>query len=232
MTQETWKPLKDVVELGDYYAVSSSGSVKNVLTGKILKPLNDGRGYLKVRLCWNKQWKDHRVYRLVALAFIPNPDNKPIVNHIDGDKYNNSALNLEWVTGAENTNHAFATGLISRRYGSATSNAKLSEQDVTQVKKMLIEKVAMTKIAATFGVSAQTIAKIKQGEAWTHVYVEGFKPTPRKPKGQIKLTVESANNIRLLFSEGRGKKQLAEQYGVSWWTIHNIVTKKAWKAAE
>ena len=69
------------------------------------------QGYLHVGLTINKKVKQMRVHRLVAEAFIPNPENKPYVNHIDGDRKNNHITNLEWVTPAENAQHAVEAGL-------------------------------------------------------------------------------------------------------------------------
>lgn len=72
---------------------------------KELKPAFNKKGYPTVRLSSENRKKSARIHRLVALAFIPNPDNKPEVNHIDGNKQNNKAENLEWVTNAENHRH-------------------------------------------------------------------------------------------------------------------------------
>lgn len=110
---EIWK---DVEGYEGIYKVSSLGNVKKLNyknSGKEqnISLCNDADGYLLVNLRLNNKSKSKRVHRLVAQAFIPNPDNKPQVNHIDGDKQNNKIENLEWVTPLENNKHAWDTGL-------------------------------------------------------------------------------------------------------------------------
>ena len=99
---EIWKDIEGYEGL---YQVSSWGRVKNSRTGRILKGLRDKDGYLLVGLCKKSVSQTHKVHRLVAEAFIPNPQNKPQVNHIDEDKENNHVENLEWSTAKENANH-------------------------------------------------------------------------------------------------------------------------------
>ena len=94
------------------YSVSDTGEVRNDKTNKLLK-LSMQQGYYHVTLSINKKAKRFRVHRLVAEAFIPNLENKPYVNHIDGCRSNNNLYNLEWVTPSENTQHAVKTGLMS-----------------------------------------------------------------------------------------------------------------------
>lgn len=93
------------------YSVSTNGEIKNDNTDKILSQRTQ-QGYKHITLTINKKAKSCRVHRLVATAFIPNPENKPYVNHIDGIRSNNNVTNLEWVTPAENTQHAVRTGLM------------------------------------------------------------------------------------------------------------------------
>lgn len=93
------------------YSVSDIGEIRNDNTGKLLK-LSMQQGYYQVTLSINKKPKRFRVHRLVAAAFIPNPENKPYVNHLDGCRSNNKINNLEWCTPAENTQHAIKTGLM------------------------------------------------------------------------------------------------------------------------
>lgn len=86
------------------YIVSSRGDVKNA-KGKILKPTKDKDGYLYYVLCVNGERKTIKAHRLVALSFIPNPENKPAIDHINGIKTDNHIDNLRWVTNKENTNN-------------------------------------------------------------------------------------------------------------------------------
>jgi hypothetical protein len=119
---EVWK---DIVGYEDYYQVSTLGRVRsmnrlldkpNILTGgdtirkgKLLKQ-QDHFGYLLVNLCVHNKRRLCRVHRLVAEAFIPNPDGKPQINHKNGNKKDNRVYNLEWATASENGKHSFANG--------------------------------------------------------------------------------------------------------------------------
>jgi len=103
MGREHWKTIEKYPQ----YEVSTMGRVRNIRTGYILKNYNDGRGYLRVKL----NGANCRVHILVAEAFVPNPENKPFVNHKRGKKHDTRASQLEWVTQSENMKHAWDSGL-------------------------------------------------------------------------------------------------------------------------
>lgn len=105
---EIWK---DTYIYSEQYQVSNTGTVRNKITGHILKPQLDNKGYFRVRMSLHDKKATAKIHRLVAVAFIPNPENKPQVNHIDADKRNNDVRNLEWVTNGENQIHAYKMGL-------------------------------------------------------------------------------------------------------------------------
>lgn len=110
--KEIWKNIDDYNGL---YQVSNLGNVlsinwNNTNSTKLLTPYIHG-GYLRVGIRTNKCLKNYMIHRLVAKAFIPNPLNKPQINHIDGNKLNNRVDNLEWVTAQENTQHAIKHNL-------------------------------------------------------------------------------------------------------------------------
>lgn len=108
MEEEIWKP---VVGYEGLYEVSSLGRVKSFSTHchkepKILKPLLTIWGYHYINLCRNRKHKPASIHRLVATAFIPNPNKLPVINHKNGVKTDNRAENLEWCTPKENTRHS------------------------------------------------------------------------------------------------------------------------------
>ncbi len=109
MAAERWKRIERHPE----YEISSMARVRNVRTDYILKPYDDGSGYLRVKL----DGENCRLHILVAEAFVPNPENKPIVNHKRGKKHDCRASQLEWMTESENTQHAWDNGLINRGGG-------------------------------------------------------------------------------------------------------------------
>ena len=111
---EIWRDIEGYEGL---YQISNKGRVKSLKWGKerILKPGITGSGYLKVLLCKNRMIKHIKIHRLVANAFIPNPENKPQVNHKDENKFNNSVNNLEWSTAKENNNFGTRNERISRK---------------------------------------------------------------------------------------------------------------------
>lgn len=121
--EEIWKDIQGYEGL---YQVSNLGRVKSLarldtrgqrVSEKILKLGKHRAGYFRVNLYKNGKMKQYLVHRLVALAFIPNPENKEQVNHIDGNKQNNVIENLEWCTHSENIQHAYRTGLAKGLVG-------------------------------------------------------------------------------------------------------------------
>jgi hypothetical protein len=107
---EVWKPIEKTKGLIE---VSNEGRVRSLLRGspRVLKTQTDKKGYHRVRISVEREKVTYKIHREVAKAFLPNPDGLPQVNHKDGNKDNNCADNLEWVTNRENSHHAIENGL-------------------------------------------------------------------------------------------------------------------------
>lgn len=123
--QEIWK---DIPGYEGLYQASNLGRIRSLhfrggKNQKILTPYNV-LGYLRIRIFKDKKQKSIGVHRLIALTFILNPENKPEVNHIDGNKTNNIVENLEWVTASENVTHAFAVLGVCPHGGRAKKKVK------------------------------------------------------------------------------------------------------------
>lgn len=109
--------LKWVEGYEGLYKVSSEGIVYsfNRYNGKPMALCTNTHGYYEINLCKNKVCTKHRIHRIVAQAFVPNPNNLPMVNHIDGDKTNNNADNLEWVSAKDNIIHSYENLLNTKQ---------------------------------------------------------------------------------------------------------------------
>ena len=163
------------VRIDQNYMINDSGVVYNANRFRKVSLRPDKKGYLgfdhKVN---NTSVSSGRVHRLVAKAFIPNPDNKPQVNHKDGNKQNNHVSNLEWVTDQENRQHAIDNNLFKtikqkeRARCERNNMAKLKNSDVIEIRKLL-PNLSHTEIAKRYGVSRSTITLIANNKTWNYV---------------------------------------------------------------
>lgn len=140
------------------YEVTQEGKIINRKTGKIRKPQHNQKGYQTIRLCG----KGYLISRLVAEKYVPNPENKPQVNHIDGNKDNNHYTNLEWVTNYENRQHAVKNKLIAK--GEKCSYSKLTQENVDFIREHT--EYNSRELAKMFNVSASHIRSIRQNRWW------------------------------------------------------------------
>lgn len=154
-------PIKDFPG----YKIDTNGIVYSK-KGKPLKGSLRGRGkYLSVHLR-DETGKSYLpvVHRLVAQTFIPNPENKNTVNHIDANKYNNKLENLEWATNKEQVDHAFKVGL--GRMGETHGQHILTEKEVLKIRN---SKISQRKLAKIYKVSQTTIWAVKNKKSWRYL---------------------------------------------------------------
>lgn len=149
------------------YEVSKDGYIYSVKYNKErkLKPNIGKDGYIRVKLYNKNVNKTYLLHRLIAQMFIPNPQNKKEVNHIDGDKLNNNVLNLEWCTPSENVVHSYKMGLQSKKglYGEKNPISKLKSDDVINIFRSEENHYLL---GEKYNVSFATIYDIKMGRTW------------------------------------------------------------------
>ena len=149
------------------YDVSDAGQVRNVKYGHTLKH-GSNKGYPSVNLSVGGKYKTKKIHRLVAIAFIDNPENLPVVNHLNGDRTDHRIENLEWCTQGHNVQHMLDEG-FSRGKGNTHWSAKLTEEGVRQMRKLRDAGLSVNEIAKQFGVKHSTASLAISGTTWAHV---------------------------------------------------------------
>lgn len=196
---EEWKKIEGF----DNYEVSSLGRVRSIVSRyadrKYLVGDTDPRGYCRIRLSTGKYtYKRVLLHRLVAQAFIPNPDNKPCVNHLDNDPTNNVVSNLEWCTYSENLKWAQDQGRLyeAQRKGGIVTTDKLKEKAVANAKALVGQKI----------------------NKWTVLEYIGYKPIGKKglQRPYVKCqcecgTISELEAIRLILNQANGCKYCAHK---------------------
>lgn len=212
---EQWK------EIFDGYLVSSFGNVDSFKRGKRhrLSQQIKNNGYLQVGLRVDGKQKYFCVHRLVATAFVSNPDGKPQVNHIDGNKQNNRAENLEWCTQEENQRHALATGLKITHCDEKAPAAKLTNEQVVYIRNNP-DKLSCKQLGDMFGVRRTTIGEIQLGNH--------YKTVGGKIRNVIdtRITDDVRKEIKRLYKRGKrghGTYTLAKKFGLGVTTVKSIV---------
>lgn len=170
---EVWRNIDE----NGHYRISSMGRVESVkrfangrnTSGRIMKLKPDKRGYLNVNITLDGEKVTKKVHRLVAEAFIPNPEKKPTVNHKNGIKQDNNLSNLEWHTWDENKNHAVENKLMRGLRGEDSPRSKISKEMAIEIKKRLSQNERPVRISRSLRVSEAIVVKIKTGKTWVHL---------------------------------------------------------------
>lgn len=174
--KEIWK---DIPGYEGYYEVSNLGRVKSVeriiinkqrpkkCKAQIMKSFIV-HVYLSVGLRKGEK-RMKLVHRLVAQAFIPNPENKATVNHINGDKFDNNVKNLEWATQKENSHHAWKTGLMHPAIGAKNAITKISDDNVRKIRTLYNEGMKMKEISKLLSFTYGSIRGILKANTRKHV---------------------------------------------------------------
>lgn len=229
------------IENLERYFISNDGRVISTRKGTFIKPSMSG-GYKQVGLYNNilNITQTFRVHRLVAQAYIPNPENKPEVNHIDGIKTNNHALNLEWVTSSENKLHAYKIGLQVPKKGENSHRAKLTTEQIIKIRKLFNLKIMnVVSLSKLYNVSIRTIWNILEYKIYKDATNENNLPkytglTRVERHGEnhriAQLSNAQANEIRELYiNKHLTIPKLAELYNVKNRVIWKVLQYSTYK---
>lgn len=175
--QEIWK---DIIGYEGMYQVSNLGRIKSVPRKMLLRGKYPyiSKEYIMIGGYWNGYHiiglkkenlapkKSFIAHRIVAQAFIPNPENKPHVNHINGIKSDNRVENLEWCTQSENIKHTYANKLMTGKSGENNYHSKLKDADIIEIRA---SKLKQKDLAVIYGISRPTVCDIIKRRTWNHL---------------------------------------------------------------
>lgn len=172
-TNEIWKPIKgfenshEVSNMGRVRSLDRTDAMGRHIRGKVLCNVQQTSGYYSLWISFHGKNRRYLVHRLVADAFVDNPESKPHVNHKNGIKTDNRAENLEWVTRSENIKHSYEyLGRVSPMKGNhrpATWSRKLTDAQADTIRK---SPKTGRELAAEYGVDPMTISNIRTGKLY------------------------------------------------------------------
>lgn len=174
---ETWKLIEGFNEV---YYVSNIGNVKSIdhyynsvrgtrlKKGRLIKLHKSNKGYLRVSLSMDCIKFTTGVHRLVAKSFIPNPSNKPYVNHINGNKQDNRVENLEWCTNSENIVHAYKNNLIKLNLGEDHHMSKFTNNEVAKIRLLHSKGRTNKELANRYKISEAAMSKILKNKSYVN----------------------------------------------------------------
>ena len=216
-----WKKIIINNEETNYSISDTNGLVKNdkldsIMTLKYFKTSTDGSGYNCIAIKSNYKIYNKFIHRLVAEAFIPNPDNKPQVNHKDGNKLNNDVSNLEWVTAKENKQHAIRMGLDNPYHGNQPKGEnsgvnKYSENLIHEVCKLLEQNLSYKEISNILNVNKELPRSVKRRLAWIHI---SSQYNIRYPKIINIYSNEFRDQIKELINKGLNDIEISIKMGL------------------
>lgn len=254
--KEVWKDIKDYEKK---YQISNLGNVKSMernrktkqektakLPERIMKPSltnhkKESYKYKYATLCKNSVYKSFLVHRLVAQAFIPNPESLPCVNHKNFNKLDNDVNNLEWVTYKQNTNHAIKNDKMAYLFGENSRMTHLTKDKVNLIRFYYLTKIKTTpELCKLFKICSHSILNIVKNKTWKDDEYEVVSKSKfftlgkyfrnkGHTNGNSKLTYPIANLIRDLYEKHEySSLKLAKIFGVAKGTILSILHNRTW----
>lgn len=198
------------------YSVSKCGKVKSNRRNRLLSIITRRDGYKELGIRRDKQKYVMLVHRLVAMTYIPNPDNKPCVNHIDSDRGNNSVDNLEWCTYKENLEHASEKGRLIGKKGETNSSAVMSNDTCHLICKEIEQGIRLKTLSDKYGINLKTLSNIKNGKRWLEISSQyNF-----KTESSRRLSSGEISDIICLSNKGYSAKEISLNVGTTTATVN------------
>lgn len=213
--------MKNLSFLGkDKYAVTLCGKVYSIRAKRFLSAGKGKRGYLTVVLSQDGDKKTYPVHRLVAMAYLDNPEGLPAVNHKNGDKTDNHVNNLEWCTQKDNIQHAIETGLQKPiPYDEMRS---LSDEEAHEVCSLLDSGFRVKDISSILGYNQNTISRIKAGITYKEISKDyNFRSVPSSNR----VSTQKAIGICEALQEGISVSKIVKKFNTSYYLV-SIIKKR------
>lgn len=210
--------MKAIQGFENLYSVSRVGKVFSHRSNTFLKTSENAK-YKTVTLCGNGYRKVEYIHRLVALAFIPNPDNLPEVNHKDGDRFNNEVSNLEWASYSGNLKHAYETKL-------RVPKNKHSDELCHEICKRIMAGWTYRDIAESLGIERHTVKSIVQRDNYNHVTDEY--DLDNSPVNSRRLSTEKVLKICEELEKGTSGKEIARIFSITPSAVSSIRNRKVY----
>jgi len=166
------KSCVPIIGFEDSYHIYPDGRVFSIKKNMYRKPVLINNGYLNVMLKSGGIRKSFQIHRLVAIHFIPNPENKATVNHVDGNKANNDVSNLEWMTLVDNIRHGYASGLLKPpplKCGADHPRSIFKAKDIDRIRSLRDGGMTYGAIASIYGCHLATIHNISKRKSYTNI---------------------------------------------------------------
>jgi hypothetical protein len=208
------------------YKVSNMGRIKGIRI-PFLNPTISNCGYAVVQLPdMNSGYITRSVHRAVYETFVGDIPEGMVINHIDGVKTNNCLNNLECITPAENTRHAYETGLAFGKPGEDNSQAKLTAEQFLAVCQLLMEGATNQEISDLFGLHDRYVSLIRHKKRWTSLFPDWY--VPSKSLGNTGISLPKMIAIYEDTLQPISNKEVALKWGIDQSTVSRIRSKTTW----
>ncbi|MDA3808523.1 MAG: HNH endonuclease signature motif containing protein [Thiomicrorhabdus sp.] len=207
------------------YLVSNKGRIKGVRI-PYLNPVKNNCGYLVTSLPNNNGRSWATLHRVVYETFNGDIPEGRVINHIDGDKTNNTLTNLECITSSENAQHAYDNGLANGKAGETNSQAKLTAEQFIEVCELLMEGCTNSEIADLYNLHDRYVSLIRHKKRWKGLFPSWY--TPTKSLGNTGITLPKMIQIYEDCLSLSKNKDIAEKWDIDRSTVSRIRSNKTW----